>query len=273
MSAPAAIAPALAPLLRACPACGGTARRDLPAYSRDHWVVAECAACSFVYLVNPPETVALEEDFAWEKTIRAEETRRKKDAPVMYGLDYASRLRTRLFRGDEAARYLRWFGAGAKVLDVGCGDGSRLRAPLVPFGIEISRGLAEKADAAMRPLGGYCLQGSTLETIGRFPAGQFDAIVMRSYLEHETEPREVLNAAHRALKPGGRIYVKVPNYGSVNRRLTGRSWCGFRHPDHVNYFTLKSLTRMAQATRYRLRLLNPLNLAFDDNIHAHLVAV
>ncbi|MEM9049525.1 MAG: class I SAM-dependent methyltransferase [Pseudomonadota bacterium] len=265
-------APTRSAARRACPACAALGRRDLPAYSRDCWVLAACDTCGFVYLVNPPETLALEEDFAWEKTIRAEETRRKKDAPVMYGLDYASRLRTRLFRRDEAARYTRWFGPGARVLDIGCGDGSRLRAPLVPFGIEISKALAAQADAAMQPLGGACEQGATLEAIGRFPAGHFDGIVMRSYLEHETEPMAVLDAARRVLKPGGRIYVKVPNFGSVNRWLTGRKWCGFRHPDHVNYFTLKSLTGMARQARFRLTLLNPFNLAFDDNIHAHLTA-
>ena len=31
--------------------------------------------------------------------------------------------------------------------------------------------------------------------------------------------------------------VKVPNYGSLNRIVTGQRWCGFRYPDHLNYFS------------------------------------
>jgi hypothetical protein len=39
--------------------------------------------------------------------------------------------------------------------------------------------------------------------------------------------------------------IKVPNYGSLNRIVMGRRWCGFRYPDHLNYFTPATLRRMA----------------------------
>jgi hypothetical protein len=59
----------------------------------------------------------------------------------------------------------------------------------------------------------------------------------------------------------------VPNFGSVNRLVTGPKWCGFRHPDHVNYFTVASLRRMAAESGMSLRLLNPIRLPLDDNIN------
>ncbi|RMF35851.1 MAG: class I SAM-dependent methyltransferase [Alphaproteobacteria bacterium] len=259
---------AAAPAARACPLCAARDAEPLPRYSRDGWQIGRCRGCGFVYLTNPPASEALEEEYAWESSFAEEAGRRLKAAPALYGLDYATRLRTRLFRRDEMAKYRRWFGDGGAVLDIGCGDGSRLAAPFTPCGIEISRRLAAEADARMRALGGYCLQGATLEVIGRFPEAHFDGIVMRSYLEHEPQALPVLEGAHRVLKPGGAIYVKVPNFGSVNRRLIGRNWCGFRHPDHVNYFTLDSLREIARRAGLRLSLVNPLNLPFDDNIHA-----
>jgi predicted SAM-dependent methyltransferase len=91
---------------------------------------------------------------------------------------------------------------------------------------------------------------------------------MRSFLEHEVQPQVLLNGVFRILQPDGVAFVKVPNYGGLNRRVMGRSWCGFRYPDHVNYFTLNSLRAMAFKAGFSLRLLNPLNLALDDNIHA-----
>ncbi len=46
------------------------------------------------------------------------------------------------------------------------------------------------------------------------------------------------------LKPGGVAIIKVPNFASVNRRVMGSRWCGFRFPGHVNHFTPASLSTM-----------------------------
>ena len=119
-----------------------------------------------------------------------------------------------------------------------------------------------------RARGGRCLHGPGAEAIWGFEEQLFDGIVMRSYLEHEEEPLKVLNGAHRARKPTGAVYVKVPNYGSVNRVVTGKNWCGIRLPDHVNYFTPSSLKAMAAKAGFSMQIKNPLNLMFDDNIHA-----
>jgi hypothetical protein len=70
------------------------------------------------------------------------------------------------------------------------------------------------------------------------------------------------------LQPDGSIYVRVPNYGSLNRRILGANWCGFRYPDHINYFTTQSLAAMAGACHLKLKLLNSLRLPLDDNINA-----
>jgi hypothetical protein len=66
----------------------------------------------------------------------------------------------------------------------------------------------------------------------------------------------------------GAIYVRVPNYGGINRRILGPKWSGFRYPDHVNYFTLASLRRMAADCGLKVRLLKPFVLPVDDNINA-----
>lgn len=66
-------------------------------------------------------------------------------------------------------------------------------------------------------------------------------------------PKPVLGELHRVLKPGGVAIIKVPNYGSINRRVMGAKWCGFRFPDHLNYFTPASLTAMVRDCGYRVR--------------------
>ena len=88
-----------------------------------------------------------------------------------------------------------------------------------------------------------------MEGLKSFAAGFFTAATLRSYLEHELHPRAVLTELHRTLAPGGVALVKVPNYASLNRRVTGRKWCGFRYPDHLNYFTPASLAPHGRGMR------------------------
>ena len=77
-----------------------------------------------------------------------------------------------------------------------------------------------------------------------------------------------LTGVHRVLWDDGIIFVRVPNYVSLNRRVRGGQWCGFRCPYHVNYFTPYTLSRMAGDSGFHMKLLNPLKIAIDDNTEA-----
>jgi 2-polyprenyl-3-methyl-5-hydroxy-6-metoxy-1,4-benzoquinol methylase len=94
---------------------------------------------------------------------------------------------------------------------------------------------------------------------------------MRSYLEHEDRPRDVIELAFDKLKPRGVVFVRVPDFGALNAWLLGPRWCGIRLPDHLNYFTNAHLRAMAEDAGYRYRLLNRFTLATDDNIKALLI--
>jgi SAM-dependent methyltransferase len=259
-----------APLpIRACPSCAATAATPLDTYSSDGWHIVQCAACAFVYLQNPPPYEALEEDLSWEKTSAAKKL--KGGSTPLSGLNRKIRAMFGHKSGQRAARrYAGWFGAGP-VLDIGCGKFVRTRPPMVPYGIELSREGHAIADAEMRALGGYCLQAPGAVGVWEFPAAMFNGVIMSSYLEHEVDVRRALDGVFRTLKPGGKAYVRIPNYASLNRRVIGPKWCGFRSPDHVNYFTLASLREIAKKSGFETRLVNWLGLWIDDNIHALLI--
>jgi hypothetical protein len=93
---------------------------------------------------------------------------------------------------------------------------------------------------------------------------------MRSYLEHEAQPRLILERAFLRLKPGGKILIRSPNYNSANCFIRGAAWCGFRFPDHVNYFTPATLAALARSLGYKFRWTNWTSL-FDDNLIVELV--
>ena len=250
-------------IVRACPMCSVTSVTPLPQYTTSEWPVVSCRSCGFVFLREVPGEAALVENFAWEKTFVAERERREKRA--WSGLDKKTRWRLKF--GKVQDRFYRGvtIGKSGNVLDIGCGGSCRLPDGVTPFGIEVSEALARQADEKFRARGGYVVCAPARAALDSFADGHFTAMVMRSYLEHEENPGPVLELAYRKLAPGGAIYVRVPNYGSLNRRIMGAKWCGFRFPDHVNYFTGQSLRALAAKAGFSYWRRNKASL-FDDNL-------
>lgn len=255
---------------RACPNCEATQNIALPHYSRDEWSVVECTGCTMVYLQNPVDYVELEENFAWENTFAQEDKSREKKRSLIKRAAYQARMLGYKIKGDQSLHYLKILGGG-NILDVGCGDVVRWRAPFIPYGIEISKAMQKTANTLMKPLGGECKLGAGAEAIWDFDENHFDSIMMHSYLEHETQVSKILDGAMRCLKPGGKAYIRVPNYNALNRHISGAKWPGFRYPDHVNYFTVKTLTAVAAKAGFDFKLVNRHKIWLDDNIQALLI--
>lgn len=262
----------IATRIRPCPVCD-VANEDVKplSYGRDGWEIVACRGCGFPHLPIVPETEALIETLAWETQYVAESARRKTNQPLLQWLDAKTRFRLRLFPRTECVDLLNAGAASGPVLDLGCGTGSNLARfadRFAPHGIEISKVLAAQADAYAKARGGYVVHASALEGLGAFPFGYFTAALLRSYLEHDWQAREVLEALHSRMAPGGLVAVKVPNYSSWNRRLMGRRWCGFRLPDHVNYFDPTSLRRLAEDAGFTVRISWRHAMPLDDNFIA-----
>ena len=242
---------------RGCPACQESS--SSVEYQSKDYAVVRCDQCDFVYLpVSAAFEHYVEGEGAWENSIGANTELRLKKMPLRTKLSLATRFRTK-FKKKTPVSYLdRHFSTTAQkrieVLDIGCGDGAYLLSledRFVPFGIEISKELAHHAEAVFSKRGGSVINAPTTKALFQFQGQSMDAVVMRSYLEHEAEPLEVLQGCANVLKKTGVVVIKVPNYGSLNRRVMGANWCGFRFPDHVNYFTPASLSKMASLAGFR----------------------
>jgi SAM-dependent methyltransferase len=78
----------------------------------------------------------------------------------------------------------------------------------------------------------------------------FDSVLLMDVLEHLPDPAPVLAEARRLLRPGGRLFVSVPNVANLTVRLAllfGRFEYGDRgimDRTHLRFFTRKSALRM-----------------------------
>ncbi len=129
--------------------------------------------------------------------------------------------------------------APGTLLDVGCGRGdlaaSWIAAGWTVLGIEPSPQAAETA--ARR---GARIVGTTLRDAELGPES-IDAVVFRHSLEHVVAPRIELERVLAALRPGGRLAVIVPNWGSWQRRAFGTRWFPLELPRHRTHFTADGL--------------------------------
>lgn len=259
-------------LHRDCPLCGrdNTGEPDNP-YSYDVWTLKDCPSCGFTYIDKAPDYATLFEDLSWETTTKIEEQRRADLRPMGYKASKLTRLRMRLLPRKQMPLMLEAWAKPGNVIDLGCGDGGamdKLGPGFVPFGVEISTGLAQAAHARFQGRGGACVNAPTLDGLAQFPEGFFSAATLRSYLEHELNPLPVLAEAFRVLAPGGVAIIKVPNYGSLNRQVMGAKWCGFRYPDHLNYFTPRTLKKMGEKAGFSVHFGVTYTLPTSDNMYA-----
>ena len=138
-------------------------------------------------------------------------------------------------------------GQPGRVLDVGCGRGHLLKSfrdeGWEVLGTEISERAAQFPRERLKlPV-----------AVGDLPqlklaADQFDAVVLWHVLEHINDPLATLHQIHRILRPGGVLLVGVPNFGSLEARLTRDKWFHLDVPRHLNHFTPSGLIAALRQT-------------------------
>ncbi len=131
---------------------------------------------------------------------------------------------------------------GAKVLDVGCGRGVLL-GELADRGFEVhGQEIIAEAARGADPRAEIRIASSVAEA--GYEDASLDEVIIWHVFEHLRDPRGSLEAVHRALKPGGRLVVAVPNFESAQARWTGAAWFHLDLPRHLYHFPASALRRL-----------------------------
>lgn len=198
-----------------CKICGSEKLKKLDKYQKAY--LFRCRRCHFVFAgMNPGE-----EDF--ERVYSH------------YGsYDYLSDITIKryinILKTFEEAR------KNGNILDIGCGKGQFLmqakKLGWNPYGIEYG-------EENIRNLESLGIEIKT--DIVKYPDNCFDVITAFEVLEHLVDPQNMLDEIRRILRPGGMLYITVPNFGSLSKNLLKSKWNIIAYPEHLNYFTRKTM--------------------------------
>lgn len=142
-------------------------------------------------------------------------------------------------RFDKQIGYLPYPGKGARLLDVGCGNG-RFLLQMRAAGWDVAGVEPDPNAVSVARVAGLDVKGGLLEQ-GSQPDDHFDAITMNHVIEHLHDPVQTLKECARILKPGGRISISTPNFDAQGHKIFGSDWFPLQPPSHLVLFTPASL--------------------------------
>jgi SAM-dependent methyltransferase len=145
-------------------------------------------------------------------------------------------------------------GPPGRVLDVGCGPGDYL-AVWKSFGWAVE-GIEPSAEVAAAAAGRIAasVQVGLIEDVA-LTEQRFDLVTMCHSLEHVRSPRLALRKIRRALAPGGRLLLMLPNFAAWERRVFGHDWYAMEVPRHLFHFEPKTLRALLEAEGFEVERL------------------
>ncbi|MDH7475915.1 MAG: class I SAM-dependent methyltransferase [Microgenomates group bacterium] len=214
-----------------CPLCR---KNNFRLIIKTKWPIKKCLYCGLVQ-VNPLPS--------------------RKEINSLYQGDYYKNFQPYFSQLNNHRKYFKkqikeikkYFKTG-KILDVGCALGPFLevgrREGFQAEGVEIS-------DYAVA----YCRKKNLTAYTGTIfsikKPNYYDIITAFELIEHEREPLKMLSAAYKLLKKNGLLVITTPNYDSFWRKIFGRFWIGYRHREHLFFFSPKTLTIILKKVGFR----------------------
>ena len=218
-----------------CLVCQGSDIKSIPGYERHD--LSQCKTCGFVFMRKIPTQSELKEYYS----TYAYETERKMPEATKISIE-------NLLNKFEKYR------KNNSMLDVGCGEGwilemAKTRGWQV-YGTEFSPKAIDICSKKGIKMYSGLLRAENIEE------KEFDIIVSTETIEHINNPRGEINNFYQLLRQGGLLYITTPNFNSYLRRLFKDKYDIIEYPEHLSYYTKKTLNKLLKDSGFRkLKLL------------------
>lgn len=136
------------------------------------------------------------------------------------------------------------FRRSGRILDIGCGQGDFLEIARQRGWHEQGSEYSEAAVALCRSRGLKVVHGDL--ALSDFGDQVFDVITAFEVIEHVNDPATLMAHVRRLLRPGGLLYITTPNFDSVLRHLEKSEFRMICYPEHLCFYTRRSLRYLAQ---------------------------
>ena len=211
-----------------CPVCNSTSISELPDYQRAF--LSKCNECHFIF----------------SKVIPSEE-----ELETFYSNEYQL---TEFFSPITAKRYedildgFEYLKKTNNLLDIGVGSAFfaeiAIKRGWNVYGTELTDETIQKAEQK-----GVKMSKGQLETMN-FEPDFFDLVVGIEVIEHVSFPKTFVQEIGKSLRSGGAVYITTPNFNSLLRRQLKSKYDVISYPNHLSYFTSKSLKALFEANGF-----------------------
>lgn len=134
---------------------------------------------------------------------------------------------------------LRKYHQKGKLLDIGCATGTFMeiaREYFQVYGVEISA----YAGKIAKKKGLNVFTGQLEQSSYNKP--YFDVVTLWDTIEHLPHPLKTLEKINQITKPKGIVALTTGNVDSLISKASGKSWHLYNVPQHLSYFSPKSIT-------------------------------
>ena len=238
-----------------CPVCGSS--RISPVFavtdytvSRQSFPIEECLDCSVRFTQGVPGPDEMAPYYHAESYISHSDSRKG----LINRLYHFARKIT-LYQKKKIIANATGLQDG-RLLDVGAGTGAFMQY-MHTAGWDVT-GLEPdlKARHNANEINGVRLLPMT--ELENFSANTFDVITLWHVLEHVHHLYDYLKNLKNIMKPGGALFIAVPNYTSYDASTYLTYWAAYDVPRHLYHFSPNSMRMLLAAQELKLQKVKPL---------------
>jgi 2-polyprenyl-3-methyl-5-hydroxy-6-metoxy-1,4-benzoquinol methylase len=246
----------------------GDDERKMP----DNWEMHRCNKCHSIYLNPRPDSESLPSaycDYLTHKCSKTYEEFYKKDGIVWrlkrgyvgqrFGFNFGNSLklpwlvkylppiRQKLDRFDRHITK-KIFPNPGLLLDIGCGNGEFMEfAKKLGWKVEGVEPDPVAFDICRKK--GLDVKHGFIDAIDENQIN-YDVIMMSHVIEHVPNPNLLINKSLEILRPGGMLWLALPNPNSFGAKIFGAAFCALHPPFHFCLHSQKSLENIPNSAGF-----------------------